>query len=41
MEFNSEFKEPLPKREVERERREALKKAWKVKSDGRANEEAK
>jgi len=39
LEFNSEFKEPLPKREVERATRSA-EKAWKAKSDVKANEEA-
>ncbi|WP_142920455.1 hypothetical protein [Peribacillus asahii] len=39
LEFNSEFKEPLPKREVERVTRSA-EKAWQAKSDAKANEEA-
>ncbi|MFJ8248014.1 replication protein [Peribacillus asahii] len=39
LEFNSEFKEPLPKHEVERATRSA-EKAWKAKSDVKANEEA-
>ncbi|WP_075983684.1 replication protein [Bacillus massilinigeriensis] len=39
LEFNSEFKEPLPKNEVIRATRSA-EKAWKAKSDARANEEA-
>ncbi|MFK2827211.1 replication protein [Bacillus sp. B190/17] len=39
LEFNSEFKEPLPEREVIRATRSA-EKAWIAKSDAKANEEA-
>lgn len=39
IEFNSEFKEPLPKREVIRATKSA-EKAWIAKSDAKANEEA-
>lgn len=39
LEFNSEFTEPLPRHEVERATRSA-EKAWKVKNDVKANEEA-
>ena len=40
LEFNSEFKEPLPEKEVIRATRSA-EKAWLAKSDAKANEEAK
>jgi hypothetical protein len=39
LEFNSEFKEPLPEHEVIRATRSA-EKAWKAKSDAKANAEA-